>query len=129
MVLNKIDLSPRLGRGQVRAVFPDAPLAEISARTGEGVERLRKEIHDFVVQSGIGGFGDRTVIMEARHKRALEEAWEAVERARKEAGRSVTSEIVALEIGCALDKLGEIMGETISEDILEKIFSRFCVGK
>lgn len=129
VVVNKIDLCPKLDRRQVQVAFPEAPMVEISALTGEGVERLREEIYDFVVKSGMSGLGDQTVIIEARHKRSLEEALDAVERAKKATGRGVSPEIVALEIRCVLDKLGEIVGETVSEDILDKVFSQFCVGK
>lgn len=129
VVLNKIDLSPKLERGQIQAAFPEGPVVEISARTGEGVERLREEIFEAVIKRGIEGSGDRTVIMETRHKRGLKEALEAVKRAKEGMGCGVSPEIVALEIRCALDKLGEIVGETVSEDLLDEIFRRFCVGK
>ncbi len=129
VVLNKTDLRSRLPREVIKAVFPKTPFIEISARTGAGVEKLRERIHEFVVQSGMSGLGGQTVVMEARHKRALEEALEAVDSAKKETGRDMASEIVAMEIKSALGKLGEIVGETVSEDVLDKIFSQFCVGK
>jgi tRNA modification GTPase len=129
VTLNKIDLSSRVDRGRIEELFPRAPVTEISARTGEGVEGLKEQIYELVVASGRGRAGDGAVIVEVRHKRGLEEALEAVERARKEAEPDVSPEIVALEVRSALDKLGEIVGETVSEDVLDKIFARFCIGK
>jgi tRNA modification GTPase len=129
MVLNKIDLSPKLDKTKLETLFPNAPLAEVSARTGEGVEGLRERIHDFVVQKGMEGIGDRIVVMAARHKSALEEARKAVERAKEGAGRNAFLDIAALEIRGALDRLGEIVGEIYSEDLLDRIFSQFCIGK
>ncbi len=129
VVLNKTDLLSRLPRDAIKAVFPKTPFIEISARTGEGVEKLRERIHEFVVEKGMSGLGGQAVVMEARHKRALEEALEAVDRAKKETRRDIASEIVAMEIKSALGKLGEIVGETVSEDVLDKIFGQFCIGK
>jgi len=129
VVLNKIDLCQKFGKERIEEAFPGAPMVGVSVRTGEGVERLREEIHDFIVKSGMGGSGDGTVIIEVRHKRGLEEALEAVERAKTEVGQGASPEIAAFEIRCVLEKLGEIVGETVSEDILDRIFSRFCVGK
>ncbi len=129
VVLNKTDLRSRLPREAIEAVFPKTPFIKISAHTGEGVGKLRERIHEFVVQSGMSGLGGQTVVMAARHKRALEEALEAVDSAKKETRRDIASEIVAMEIKSALGKLGEIVGETVSEDVLDKIFSQFCIGK
>jgi tRNA modification GTPase len=129
MVLNKIDLSPRCDKNRIAGAFPNAVVVEISARTGEGVGRLRDRIYDVVVRSGMRGPEEGIVIMEARHKRGLEEALEAVQRARQGPGSNLSPEIVAFEIRCALDKLGEIVGETVSEDVLDRVFNRFCVGK
>jgi len=129
VVLNKTDLPGRLERAEVERVFAKTPMVEISARTGQGLERLREEIYDSAVRSGIGGLGDRTMLIEVRHKRALEEGLEAVERAKRGAGENISPELVALEIRSALEKIGEIVGETVSEDILERVFSQFCIGK
>jgi len=129
VVLNKTDLAGRVERAEVERVFPKTPMVEISARTGQGLERLRLEIYDSVVRSGIGGLGERTMVIEVRHKRALEEALEAVGRAKRGAGENISPELVALEIRSALEKIGEIVGETVSEDILERVFSQFCIGK
>ncbi len=129
VVFNKIDLAPKLRLDKVQAALPQAPFVEISARTGEGVGRLSEKIHEFVVQSGMSGSGDGTVVMEVRHKRALEEALDAVEGAKRGARSDVSPELMALEIRSALDRLGEIVGETVSEDVVERIFSQFCIGK
>ena len=69
------------------------------------------------------------MLIEVRHKRALEEALEAVGRAKRGAGKNISPELVALEMRSALEKIGEVVGETVSEDILERVFSQFCIGK
>jgi tRNA modification GTPase len=129
VVLNKMDLSERVKPEQVERVFPGRPVVEISARTGEGMETLKERIERTLSGMGLGEVGEQTVIIEARHRRALEEAQEAIGRARAATGCGWSQEIVALEIRCAVGKLGEIVGETVAEDVLEAIFERFCVGK
>jgi tRNA modification GTPase len=129
VILNKIDLSSKVDRSHVEGIFPGTLVVEVSARTGEGVERLREQIYETLVTHGLRAPGDGTVIMEARHKRNLEEARDAVQRAKNEFASEASPEIVALELRSALERLGEIVGETVSEDVLDTIFRRFCVGK
>ncbi len=129
VVVNKSDLPPKLEKKELEAVFPTAGVAEISARTGEGVERLRGKLYEATVKGGLVGLGEQTMVIDIRHRHALEEAREAVEKAKEGVGQGGSPEIVALEVRCALDKVGEVVGEAVSEDILDRIFSRFCVGK
>jgi tRNA modification GTPase len=129
LVVNKMDLPSKLDPRHLQAMAPGIPMAEISALTGEGIEDLKRDIAEVAFRRGMAGSGDGTVVFEVRHKRALEEAREALERAKQEAGRGFSSEIVALEIRCALNVVGEIVGESVSEDILDRVFSQFCVGK
>ena len=129
VVLNKMDLPERVRPEQVERVLPGRPIVEISARRGDGVGKLKEEIRRMLSAVGWGEIGEQTVIMEMRHRRALEEAQEAIERARAATGNGFSQDIMALEIRFALGKLGEIVGETVGEELLDAIFGRFCVGK
>ncbi len=64
-----------------------------------------------------------------RHAEALERAREALRRAHASAEAGAPGEIVSFELREALQALGEVTGETVDEDLLERIFSRFCIGK
>jgi tRNA modification GTPase len=129
LVLNKIDLSSVVKKDALFKWLPGRPHTEISALTGEGLDRLRELIARTVVTVDRGGPRDRTMVLVARHKRCLEEALEAVQSARKEVAANFSPEIAALEVRSALDRVGEIVGETVAEDVLDRIFSRFCIGK
>ena len=69
------------------------------------------------------------MIADLRHKVALEKAAESLIRAREGLRNGLSPELAALEIHEALDSLGEITGRTTSEEVLDRIFANFCVGK
>ncbi len=128
IVLNKIDLPSRLSRKDKEEVLSGFPVTEISALTGQGLDGLRKAISTCVLESQI----DMTVSHIApnlRHRQALADAAGFFRNAARTAREHAPMEIVALELRSGLDSLGEITGETTSEDVLDSIFSQFCLGK
>jgi tRNA modification GTPase len=129
VVVNKIDLPRKLGRRGLTRFGPETVLIEVSALTGENMEGLREAVAKEALEMGLDRSEKETVIMETRHKRALEVAEDALGRAMKEIERGASPEIVALEVRGAMDGLGEIVGETVTEEVLDEVFRRFCVGK
>jgi len=77
--------------------------------------------------AGPGGFAG--VVSNPRHAEALTRAREALGRARAAAEDGAPGEIVSLELHETLEAIGEVTGEAVDEDLLERIFSRFCIGK
>lgn len=139
-VRSKADLLPptsegggtRGGPGRARpiAAGPAAARGEaeelrVSGVTGGGVEVLRELIRARLSESG----ADQAILLTSeRHAQALRRATEALERA-EHALRVSTLEVVSGELGFALEALGEITGETASDELLDAIFRRFCIGK
>ncbi len=124
IVLNKADL-PHTVREDL---FPeDLPMVRISAKTGDGIDSLKKEVEARIFKSGSPS--DGVMITNLRHKLALDQAAESLSRASDAIKNEMPYEITALELRDGLDRLGEIVGETTTEDILNMIFSRFCIGK
>jgi tRNA modification GTPase len=126
LVLNKSDLP-------VEAVVPDelgsAGAISISARSGEGIERLREAIFSLFIRSGARDGRDFTALSQVRHRDALERARCRLESFLQSFPAETAIEFVALELRDALHALGEVTGETTPDDILDQIFSRFCIGK
>jgi tRNA modification GTPase len=114
-VYNKLDLAPEF-------TAPAGALA-ISARTGEGLERLRKAILEL---AGWSSAGEPVFLARERHLRALERARVHLESAARESARW---EFFAEELRLAHVALGAITGEFSPDDLLGEIFSRFCIGK
>lgn len=112
------------GKGDLASSCPPHRL-RVSGLTGEGVEVLRERIAERLWG---GGLPQAVVLTSERHATALGRAVEALERAVK-ASTASTLEVVSGEVGLALEALGEITGESASEELLDAIFQRFCIGK
>jgi tRNA modification GTPase len=125
LVLNKSDLPP----------FPSKPplegfeeVVKTSALTGEGIEELKEKMVSLIKKASSFGPPSEVVPLNTRHKTVLERA-----RGRLISLKDHLEELpwdqVALELEGVMDDLGEVIGESASEEVLEEIFSRFCVGK
>lgn len=128
MILNKIDLPCKLSPGALDRLSGEFPVVRISALTGEGIESLREAIVACVLREDPEGMASRAATS-LRHSRALEEAAVCFERASRGFAAGAPPEIVASDVRDGLDALGEITGETATEEVLDRVFSRFCIGK
>jgi tRNA modification GTPase len=128
IVINKIDLPSGLGEETPGRAFKGLQVVRISALTGEGIDDLHKAIRDHVM----AGNTDTTyshAVPNLRHMRVLSEASQCFKRAALNTREDFPMEIIAMDLRAGLESLGEIIGEATSEDILDKIFSEFCLGK
>ena len=127
VALNKRDLPPVTAPAQAAALLeaPPGAVVAVSATRGDGVA----ELHAALAAMLSGGHGLAGAVANRRHAEALERARAALGRARGAAAQGAPGEIVALELREGLGALGEVSGRTLGGDILERIFSRFCVGK
>jgi tRNA modification GTPase len=130
VVANKVDLIDDTKRKEVEAFFKGRRISFISALTGEGLEGLEEAVHELAT-GGPGGTvsAETPLIASLRQRTALEDALEGVGQAAASAKKSMPPEFVAADLRRALNRLGEITGEVTTEDILDKIFSEFCIGK
>jgi tRNA modification GTPase len=129
LILNKIDLPPRIDAEAAKKEAEMKDCYPISALRGDGIEELKKGMIDAIVTGRMKRGGDELIPVNLRHKRVLERAKGALGEALKGRKREIPWDLTAIEIRQALDILGEIAGETTPEEVLEMIFSRFCIGK
>lgn len=128
IIINKIDLPSRLDEAKAKQAFGNVPSVRISALTGEGIDDLRRAIRDLVLDGG--SVTDSTGLApNLRHKEALREAERFFEHAARNIGEGLPLDIIAMELQSGLEALGEIIGETPREAVLDQIFSQFCIGK
>ena len=118
-VLNKIDLIEGQGADAVQPAFA------ISAETGQGLDALTSALVAFA--AGYFGSGESAVVSRARHRALLQGTADALGRASQSA--ALGEEIVAEELRTAAQALGRLTGRVDVEDILDKIFKDFCIGK
>src|SRR5579862_1378082 len=116
LVGNKSDL-PEVAAPQVACIA-------VSALTGQGIEQLREEITPLASREHDAGF-----ITSIRHAQLLRESIEALKQARKAAEFGIPHEMLLLDLYAALRPLDGITGATTADDILNRIFSTFCIGK
>ncbi|MCX5892510.1 MAG: tRNA uridine-5-carboxymethylaminomethyl(34) synthesis GTPase MnmE [Deltaproteobacteria bacterium] len=128
-VLNKVDLPPAFDATELGKVTA-FPLVRISARTGEGIAALKQAMVDLALGGGLKLNGE--MVTQARHYQLLESCLSSLSRARALLASGVPApawELVALELQEAIRELGEITGQEVGDDILERIFGEFCLGK
>ena len=124
LVINKVDLPQVLDA----SVLDGRIALRVSAATGEGVERVRRAICDYIGTRRPGGADDVVLTSERQHD-AVERAICALEAAGRGFSQGVPHEMVLLDLYEALGGLNELTGESTTDDILDRIFSSFCIGK
>jgi len=127
--VNKIDL-PRVWEKQsVEHLFPlKTRFLESSAKSGAGLDDLKKTILDLSISDSTES-ADSAMIISLRHKLAMEKACKNIQKAKESITNGLSSEFAAFDLREALDHLNEITGKKINNEILDKIFSSFCIGK
>jgi len=123
LVWNKADLSTNFKTQE----DPSTALS-ISAKTGQGLNALIQAVKSEAFGDS-GSTQEARWMLNARHESILQKAREALARAVEAAASGAYEEVIALELKTALNALGEIIGETTTEDLLGQIFANFCVGK
>jgi len=123
-VINKSDLCLRLTTEQIRAFTNNAVF--VSATEGSGLDELRKALRSLLMGCARE---PEIVVTNLRHKAALERAQESLKRSVKACAASLPVELLAVDLQETREALEEIIGIVTSDEILERIFSQFCIGK
>lgn len=122
-IVNKSDLPRKLET----IAWPDVQIT-LSCRTGSGLNDLQHAVSE-AIRKGIGGMREHAWAVNQRHKTALEQTKASLEKAFASVQAGLSPEFIALDLRDALDSLGLIIGATYTEDILDRIFNDFCIGK
>ncbi|MDD5136056.1 MAG: tRNA uridine-5-carboxymethylaminomethyl(34) synthesis GTPase MnmE [Candidatus Omnitrophica bacterium] len=128
VLLNKIDLVKKAVPRKLKERFKGDVVIEISVKNKKGIERLEKAIERSIL-SGAFNQGESAVVSNARHKEALDKAYGSMLSVNKALEESESPEITAIDLKEAIFNLGLVVGKSVSDDILDRIFSRFCIGK
>jgi tRNA modification GTPase len=128
LVINKIDLVENDFQPEIHEAWGKIPSIKISALYGNGLSSLK----DLIAKLAIGDHHlevQSKIIPNLRHKIALEKSLEFAVSAGEEIHQGASFELIAIDIKETLDNLGEIIGAVAKEDVIDQIFSRFCIGK
>ncbi len=129
LVINKSDLPQKVSEEKLVNFVPKDRILKTSAKLGIGIEELKSKIHEILLDKKGLSEGTEVIISELRHKVAIQKSKESLFAFLKAMERGESPEFLAIDLRSAMDFLGEITGEVTTEDILGRIFSKFCVGK
>lgn len=131
LVLNKIDIAPEALPEQYSTDLGSEPLVSVSAKEHTGIPELKDMVFSLITGSrkGPGWDPGAAVVPNVRHKDAFKRGLEACRRLENGLEADVSPDLLAIDLQSALSHLGDIVGETTTEDVLDMIFERFCIGK
>lgn len=128
ILINKIDLVAKDQRRDFAFFDTTLPQLRISAKEHSGMEKLKQ----LVFATATGGkdqWQEESCAPNVRHKKSLQKGFTAYERVREGMSNGLPTDLLAVDLQDCLDHLGDIVGETTTEDILDVIFQQFCLGK
>jgi tRNA modification GTPase len=129
VVINKKDLRSMILLKEVKDRFQGDPIISISALKNEGIEGLKEAIYTLLIHRKVRPSPEYLMIANVRHKRALDQAKESLSNTLRGLEKGTSLEFIAFEMRSALEALGEVVGETTPEEVLNHIFDQFCIGK
>ena len=128
IVLNKMDLETKIDENNKLLKDVSNYIVKISALNETGIEEIYKKINEMFNLNEIN-VDNETVITNLRHKNLISKAIENVKKARETLENGMPTDVIAIFIKDILEALGEITGEEVTENIINEIFAKFCLGK
>lgn len=128
VVGNKIDLGINANLDEIQRIFGKNSIVKMSIKEYKGIKEIEKAIVD-IVYSGSVKSKNTSLISNVRHKFLLEKTEDSLEKAQEAIETGIPVDLISVDIRDAWRYLGEITGDTVEEDIVTEIFSRFCIGK
>lgn len=128
ILLNKCDLSGVLTSEDVKRILPKANIIETSLISGQGID----EIEDFIESMVYGGRltqQESIMVNNVRHIELLNKGRDSLKDALEMTEKNEALDFIEIDVKNAYEYLGEIIGETVSDDIIDEVFARFCLGK
>ena len=132
ILLNKTDLDMIVTRNEIEEVYNkvsgEPKIIEISAKNNQGIEELEETLKEMFFAGNLA-FNDEIYITNVRHKTALQDAYESLMKVNDSIEMGMPEDFYSIDLMDAYESLGSITGETIGEDLVNEIFSKFCMGK
>jgi tRNA modification GTPase len=129
VVVNKNDLPIKISMEEVENRFHSDPIVSISALRNEGIDDLKEAIYYSLIHRNVRTSPEHLIVANIRHKTALSQVKDNLSNAVRGLEEGTSLEFIAFEIRSALEVLGEMVGETTTEEVLNRIFEQFCIGK
>ena len=127
ILLNKSDLTTVVTKDMIKSCI-DKPILTISAKEQQGLQELEEILKTMFFQGEIS-FNDEVYITNIRHKVAIQDAYHSLQKVITSIENDMPEDFYSIDLLDAYESLGSITGETIGEDLVNEIFSKFCMGK
>ncbi len=127
VLFNKSDLEQKWTKEKIETFLQGEMPISLSAKTGTGLEELKEAIYNHSVKGERAG--ESISITRERHRDHLQQAAEALDTASRSMVSGCSEELIAVDVTLAMEHLGSVLGKTFAEDLLDKIFGQFCIGK
>ena len=127
VLLNKSDLEPVVSLEEI-AEKSGHRVISISAKEETGIDQLEEEIKSLFYEGEID-FNDQILITNVRHAEALREAYDSIRMVENSIESGMPEDFFSIDLMNAYEKLGLIVGEAVEDDLVNEIFSKFCMGK
>ena len=128
IIINKSDLGSANIKNSLNGEFKNAPVIELSAKTGAGLDVFTGWLQKFVYGSD-KHLGDGIYVQNARHENLLKNSLASMQDALSAAEAQMPYDCIMIDLRNAAGFLGEITGDTVRDEIINEIFSKFCIGK
>ena len=128
VIINKTDLVQRLDVSELREMIGDMPLIQTSMLKQEGIDELEIQIKDLFFGGEVQN-QDMTYVSNSRHISLLKQARQSIQDAIDAAESGIPMDMVQIDLTRTWEILGEIIGESASDELIDQLFSQFCLGK
>lgn len=128
ILINKTDLVDEYETNRIESLLEGKKHIKTSMKEGTGIKELENAITELFVQGEVK-INEEILLTNIRHKNLIDRAVESIEKAMNAQENSMPLDLITIDITDAADYLGQITGESVSEDVMHEIFSRFCLGK
>lgn len=128
ILLNKSDLDTVISAEEIKERAGDIPVISVSAKEEQGIRDLEEQIKSMFFKGDVS-FNDQVYISNVRQKNALIDARESMEKVLESIENGMPEDFYSIDLMDAYESLGSITGESVGEDLVNEIFSRFCMGK
>lgn len=128
VLLNKNDLDTVVKKSDIEKYIDNCPIILISAKEETGIDEFNEAIKKMFLHGEID-FNDEVFITNVRHKESLNSAKESIELVMKSIEDEMPEDFLSIDLMSAYEELGKITGESVEDDLVNEIFSKFCMGK
>lgn len=128
MILNKTDLTEHVTEEMLRSRYPGVPVCRLSALHGTGLDDLEQQLKKMFFQEDID-FNNQVILSNIRQQEALSQAMSSLKLVIRSIEDGMTEDLYAIDLMDAYTSLGKIVGAAVEDDLVDRIFAKFCMGK